>query len=110
MDRAVLVGLRARGVDVVTALEAGIAQRPDEEQLEFAASQGRVLFTFNVAHFCRIHAEFLSRGKSHAGIIVSPQQRYSVGQRVRRLLKLIAAKTAEDMHNQLEYLARWGDE
>lgn len=105
-----LAGLRARGVDALTALEAGIAERPDEEQLEFAASQGRVLFTFNVAHFCRIHAEFLSQGRSHAGIIVSPQQRYSAGQRLRRLLRLIATKTAEDMHNQLEFLAQWGDD
>jgi len=84
-----------------------MTDRSDEEQLEFARSQGRVLFTFNASDFCRIHAELLADGESHAGIVVAPQQRYSVGERVRRLLKLIAAKTAEEMHDQLEFLSRW---
>ena len=108
MQRGVLAGLRARGVDATTALEGGMADRSDEEQLEFARSQGGVLFTFNASDFCRIHAELLAEGKSHAGIVVAPQQRYSIGERVRRLLKLLAAKTAEDMQNQLEFLSQWG--
>jgi len=107
MQRAVLAGLRARGVDATTALEAGMTDRSDEEQLDFARSEGRVLFTFNVSDFCRIHAELLAQGKSHAGIIVAPQQRYSASERVRRLLKLIAAKTAEQMHGHLEFLSNW---
>ncbi len=107
MQRAVLAGLRARGVDATTALEAGMADRSDEEQLELARSQGRVLFSFNASDFCRIHAELLTQGKSHAGIILAPQQRYSIGERVRRLLKLIAAKTAEEMRDQMEFLSNW---
>jgi hypothetical protein len=107
MQRAVLAGLRARGVDAMTALEAGLTDRSDEEQLVFAASQGRVLFTFNASDFCRIHAELLSQGNSHAGIIVAPQQRYTAGERVRRLLKVIAAKTAEEMRDRLEFLSNW---
>ncbi len=108
MQRAVVVGLRARGADVTTALEAGMTDRSDEDQLEFAGSQGRVLFSFNASHFCRIHAELLANGKTHAGIVVAPQQRYSVGERVRRLLRLIAAKTAEEMRDRLEFLSDWG--
>ena len=64
--------------------------------------------SFNASDFCRIHTEFLSQGRSHAGIILAPQQRYSIGERIRRLLKLIAARTAEQMHNQLEFLSDWG--
>jgi len=107
MQRAELAGLRARGVDTTTAVEAGLTDRSDEEQLEFARLQGRVLFSFNASHFCRIHAELLAQGKSHAGIILTAEQRYSIGERVRRLLKLIAAKTAEEMHDQLEFLSHW---
>jgi len=107
MQRAVLAGLRARGVDAITALEAGLTDRPDEEQLEFARSQERVLFTFNASHFCRIHAGLVAQGKSHAGIIVAPQQRYTIGERLRGLLKLIAAKTAEEMRDRLEFLSDW---
>ncbi len=107
MERAVLIGLRARGVDAATALEAGMTQATDEEQLEFARSQGRVLFSFNISHFCRRHSEYPSHGHSHAGIIVAPQKRYSVGERIRRLLSLLAAKTAEEMQNRLEFLSDW---
>jgi hypothetical protein len=108
MQRAVLAGLRARGVDAMTALEAGLIDGSDEEQLEYARSQRRVLFSFNASHFYRIHSELLSQGESHAGILLAPQQRYSIGERVRRLLKLIAARTAEEMRDRLEFLGDWG--
>jgi hypothetical protein len=107
MQHAVLAGLRARGVDVTTALEAGITGVTDEEQLDFARTQGRVLFSFNVSHFYHLHSECLSHGKPHGGIVVAPQQRYSVGERIRRLLSLIAVKTAEEMSNRLEFLSDW---
>jgi hypothetical protein len=77
MQRGVLAGLRARGVDAITAQEAGMVGRSDEEHVEFARSQGRVVFSFNVSHFSRIHAELQARGQSHAGIIVASQQRKS---------------------------------
>ncbi len=108
MERAVVVGLRARGVDATTALEAGTTTLTDLEQLEFAHSESRVLFSFNGCDFSRIHAELLSQGRSHSGIILASQQRYSIGQRVRRLLKRIAAKTAEEMQNHIEFLSNWG--
>ncbi len=107
MQRAVVAGLKARGVDATTALEAAATRWSDEEQLEFARSQGRVLFSFNVSHFPRIHAEYLSQGKPHAGIVLGPQQRYGVGEQVRRLLNLIARRTAEEMQSQLEFLSDW---
>jgi hypothetical protein len=109
MQRAVLSGLRARGVDAMTALEAGLTGGTDEEQLEFARSQGQVLFSFNVSHFYRLHSEYLSHGRAHAGIVLAPQQRYAVGERIRRLLGFIAAKAAEEMHNRLEFLSDWPD-
>lgn len=108
MDTDLLRALRARAVDVQTAEEAGMIEREDHEQLTYATAQGRVLYSFNRGHFCRLHADCLASQKSHAGIVVSRQQVYSVGEQMRRLLKLIAAKTAEEMQNQLEFLSSWG--
>ena len=82
-------------------------EQKDEVHLEYAIRQGRALFSFNVGDFYRLHASFLKEGKSHAGIILARQQRYSVGEQMRRLLKLIAAKSAENMRNQVEFLSTW---
>jgi hypothetical protein len=108
MDKHLIRALRARGVDVEAANEVGMVEREDEEHLEYATAQGRVLHSFNIGHFCRLHSEFLARQKPHAGIVVCRQQHYSVGEHTRRLLKLIATKAGDEMRNQLEFLSDWG--
>jgi len=50
---------------------------------------------------------YSAQGKSHAGIILANQQQYSVGEQMRRILRLIAAKSAEDMRNWVEFLSAW---
>jgi DNA-binding transcriptional MerR regulator len=107
LDGDLIEALRARGVDLETAYEAGMIEREDHEHLTYAAAQGRVIYTFNIGDFCRLHADVLAAGKGHTGIVVCQQQRYGVGEQMRRLLKLIAAKTAEEMHNQFQFLSDW---
>ncbi len=107
MDKALVQALRARGVDVITALDVNMIERPDEHHLAYASAQGRVLYSFNVGDFSRLHTTFLAQGKSHAGIILARQQHYSVGEQMRRLLRLIAAKSAEGMQNQVKFLSTW---
>jgi hypothetical protein len=51
---------------------------------------------------------FLKEGKVRAGIILARQQHYSVGEQMRRLLKLIAALSAEEMQNHIEFVSAWG--
>jgi hypothetical protein len=95
-------------VDVTTALEVGMIERDDREHLDYATRQGRVLYSFNVGDFSRLHVDSLLQGKSHAGLVLAQQQRYSVGEQMRRLLKLIALKSAEEMKDQVEFLSAWG--
>jgi hypothetical protein len=104
MDRDLVTALRARGVDVMTAADAGMLGRSDVEHLEYAAMQGRVLYTFNRGDFYRLHTSYLAEGKTHAGIILALQQRYSIGQQMRQLLELIASKSSEEMHNNAVFL------
>ena len=107
MQRSLVRALRARGVDVVTALDAMMIERGDAEHLDYATQQGRVLCSFNVGDFYRLHTDYVAHDKPHAGIILMRQQHYSVGEQMRRLLKLIASKSAEDMKNWIEFLAAW---
>ncbi|MCP4360587.1 MAG: hypothetical protein GY796_21470 [Chloroflexi bacterium] len=108
MSRALVRALRARDVDVTTALDANMIEQPDTAHLDYATAQGRVLYSFNVGDYFQLHSQYLTKDKPHGGIIVSRQQTYSVGEQLRRLLKLIATKSAEDMQNHIEFLGHWG--
>lgn len=103
-EHAVVDALRARGVDLLTTLEAGRTGAIDEAQLRFAVEETRCLYTLNVAHFAKIHQEFLETGRSHFGIVVIPEQRYSIGEKVRRLATLATTVSAEDMIDRMVYL------
>lgn len=103
-ESAVMTGLRARGVDLVTTMEAGRLGTSDTGQLAFAADQQRAIYTFNGSDFCRMHREFLQSGRSHAGIIVIPEQRYSVGQKIRRLAAFVHATSPDAMQDQIKFL------
>jgi Domain of unknown function (DUF5615) len=64
MDSDLVAALRSRGVTVIMALDAGLAGRPDEEQLAFAAAHGCALYTFNVSDFHRLHAGWAGSGRA----------------------------------------------
>ncbi len=108
MDSDVVAALRSRGVIVITAFEAGLTGKSDDEQLAFATRQACVLYTFNVSDFYRLHTEWVTAGKEHAGMILAAQQRFSVGEQLRRILRLRATATAVSMRNQVEFLGNWG--
>jgi hypothetical protein len=107
MDKHVVQALRARNVDVVTAFESDMIERTDKEHLDFASAQGRTLFSFNVGDFYQLHVSFLEENRIHAGIILSRQQHYAVGEQMRRLLRLIASISADQMKNRVEFLGSW---
>ncbi|MBX7252668.1 MAG: DUF5615 family PIN-like protein [Candidatus Promineofilum sp.] len=105
ISRALIAALSARNVDILSAHVAGLISAPDDEHLRFATSTGRTLFTFNTRDFARLHAEWLSTDRHHAGIIVSDQ--IQVGQLIRRLLRLLDGLSAADMGDRLEFLGKW---
>lgn len=60
MARALVQGLRARGVDVTTVVDEGMNERDDNSQLQRATQQRRVIYTFNVGDFCKLHRDHLA--------------------------------------------------
>ena len=107
MRRSLVFGLRTRNVNVLTALDAEMINREDEDHLLKAVSFERSVYTYNTADFCLLHQEWMSQGRSHNGIIVAAQQRYPVGEELRRLMRLLSSVTAEQMQNRLEFLSSW---
>jgi predicted nuclease of predicted toxin-antitoxin system len=81
VGNAVAFGLRYRGVDVTTSSEQGLISAEDELQLEFAISQGRVIFTQDT-EFLRINQSNVN----HLGIVYCPQQSKTIGQIIQGLI------------------------
>lgn len=81
--------------------------RTDEEHLAAATLHGFALYSFNVRDFHEIHTEWMMAARDHAGIILAQQRRYSVGDQIGRLMRLMGAFTAETMRNREGFLGRW---
>ena len=98
MPRAVVKGLRERGVEVSTVAEAGMLGASDEEHLAFAQREDRVVFTQD-DDFLRLHAA----GTAHAGIVYTRQQT-SIGEMIYGLMLIVELLGPADMNGHLEYL------
>jgi Domain of unknown function (DUF5615) len=69
--RRIGAAMRTRGHDVLAvAEERDLDGCPDEELMELACAQQRVLATFDAADFPRICRQWLEAGKSHHGCAV----------------------------------------
>ena len=102
---AVAVALRSGGFDAVSTPETARLGESDESQLLWAADEGRVLVTFNVAHFAGLHSEWIQQERHHSGIVVSSQR--PVGELIRRLLRLGQTLDDDAMRDRLEFLSDW---
>lgn len=98
VSRAVIRGLRQRGVDVLTVPDANLMGASDEVHLALAENQGRVLFTQD-ADFLRLAA----LGMPHAGIIYVSQNT-SVGTIIQGLMLIHQVLGAEEMIGRIEFL------
>ena len=99
VNDAVARGLRSRGIDVTTSIEADLLANSDEEQLAFCLSQQRVMVTHD-GDFLVLHAA----GEKHAGICYCHPEKYNVGQMLRALLLVHDCLADEDMVSHVEYL------
>ena len=102
--KRLVVAFRAAGVDILTTQEAGRLGEADDDQLAFAVSEGRALYTANKADFARLHSSYLAAGSRHAGIIICTWQEMSPERQVQRLLELIEGSGVQSLENQCLYV------
>ena len=95
---AVVAGLRRRGIDVLTTVEAGMLGATDGAQLALATEQQRVLFTQD-DDFLSLH----TTGIEHTGIVYV-HQGASIGYMVRGLHFIFQVLSLEEMTNHVEFL------
>src|SRR5436190_6829772 len=98
IGKAVIKGLRDRGADVLTTPEAGLLGAEDQEHLQRALAEGRVLITQD-KDYLRLHAA----GVEHAGIAYAPQGT-PVGDVILGLMLIHQVFDAEEMRGRVEFL------
>ena len=64
--------LRKKGIDAVSTHEVDMLQASDEEQLTFAATDGRAMVTRNRDDFITLNVQFFEDLKPHKGLIIVP--------------------------------------
>jgi hypothetical protein len=106
MNRALLMALRQREINVTTVSEVKREGFSDEEQLLWASQNNRVICTYNIRDFSKLHKEFLAEGKVHGGILLMHQD-FSIGERLYGLSLVMASLTAENMINQIIFLSNY---
>jgi hypothetical protein len=94
--------LRLKGFDVLHVSEANNNGLTDIEQLEYAISLKRTIFTFNVRDFIILHKKYLDDNKHHYGIIISPQINLSM--LIKKLSLKILSLKPEEIYNQIYWL------
>ena len=100
---AITIGLRLRGVDVITAQEDGSRELEDADLLNRARSLGRIMFTRD-DDLLREAALGQKRGESFAGVIYAHQLDVSIGQCVIDLELTVKASDSNEWINRVEYL------
>ena len=105
VDVALADAVRRRGYDATTTRDCGNLGIADLAQIDFVRNSGFVILTHNVQDFPRLHYEIIGSDKHHPGLIVAKKERLTVI--LRRLLKLLAVRSAEDAQDTLEYLSNW---
>ena len=100
---AITEQLRRRGVDVVTAIEEGTNELPDDELLAAATAAARILFTHDIRF--RVLAERWQReGKRFAGLAYGHAEGASIGQYVSDLELIAKASEPAEWMNAVVYL------
>jgi predicted nuclease of predicted toxin-antitoxin system len=101
--QAITMGLRLRGVDVLTAQEDGARRLSDPLLLDRATALGRVLFSQDEDLLVEA-AQRQQQGMSFAGVIYAHQLKVTIGQCVRDLELVAHAGVPEDFANRVQYL------
>jgi predicted nuclease of predicted toxin-antitoxin system len=108
LSPAVVEQLKARGHDVVSAAEAGLAAVADGQVLAWAARDRRALVTNNIKDFRPLHADYLKMSTTHYGIVLVPTGKYSLrrdqlGSLITALDQLLVQSPADDALRDTEY-------
>ena len=83
---------------------------PEEIALEYphlTLAQIHAALAYYHVNLDEIETDIAAEQAAAIHIIVAPQQRYSVGEEIRRVMRLIRQRTADEMLCRLEFMSGW---
>ncbi len=101
--RAVITGLRLRGVDILTAQEDGAGEFDDPQLLDRATELNRVLFTQD-DDLLKEAARRQETEEAFAGLIYGHQLNLTIGQCIEELELIVQTTDSEELTNRVIYL------
>ncbi len=96
---AIASGLRRRGIDVTTTVEAGLRGEDDTRHIAFSLAESRVIVTHD-DDFLALHRQ----GADHAGIAYCNEGARTIGEMLRGLLLMHECLEPEEMRRRVEFL------
>jgi predicted nuclease of predicted toxin-antitoxin system len=95
---SIAAGLKRRGIDVTTTLDAGLSGADDIDHVSYALANGRVIYSSDEDYLILHH-----QGVAHAGIVFCRQGSRSIGEIIRFLVLIHACLTAEEIQGTVEF-------
>ncbi len=103
VPRAITIGLRRRGVDVLTAYEDGASEFDDAVLLDRATVLGRVLFTQD-EDLLAIATHRQQNNIPFSGVVYAHQLEVSIGDCIRDLELIAHVSEVVEFENMVQYL------
>lgn len=103
VPRQITVGLRLRGIDVLSVQEDNRAGLPDPQVLDRATELHRLLFSRD-DDLLVIAQQRQKTRQAFSGVVYSHPQAHGIGGCVKDLELIAKACTIEDCENQVQYL------
>ena len=99
--------LRKRGHDVISVHENQTQSRSDIEQFELSISEQRAIVTYDIVDFIDLAKNYISKGKSHFGIILISHKTIPQGdlkKLVNSLERLLKNNEKDFLENRIIFL------
>jgi Domain of unknown function (DUF5615) len=103
VPQAITNQLRRLGVNILTAIEDGTHELPDDQLLERVHLLKRVIFTQDI-RFKALAEDWQRQAKPFSGLIFGHQLNGTIGQYVRDLALIAQASEPDDWLNTVEHL------
>lgn len=100
---AIALGLRLRGVDVLTSQEDGTERADDEQLLQRATDLGWILVSQD-EDLLAIAAAWQANGLEFAGLVFAPQEGASIGRYVSDLELIAQCCEPDELRSQVQFL------